>query len=295
MRRLWVLLILAGSVGLSAYTITAKWASHTALFYINPANLDNGLQSGRTDADVVAEILDAMTTWNTAGSDFRFQYGGLVSDTATGLDYRNVILFRPDGDGSAIATTYGWWNSATLEFLDVDIMFWDGPFAFYTDRTLCGTTAANPTTQTIANAAYIEDIATHELGHALGLNHTTVTDATMYPGYPYCSTWMRSLAADDLAGLLFLYPTTAPTPPPPPPPSGPVLTATGRKVKGSQVVDLAWSGLTAGTVTVYRNGGAVKVTANDGAESDALNRKGGGAYTYQVCDAVCTNTATVSF
>lgn len=65
------------------------------------------------------------------------------------------------------------------------------------------------------------------------------------------------------------------------------LQATGRKVKGSQAVDLAWATAAAGDATavdVYRDGTRIAAgTANDGAYTDSIGRKGGGSYTYQVC------------
>jgi hypothetical protein len=241
-----------------------------------------------------------------------------------------------------------------------------------------------------SSGIYIEDVGAHELGHALGLGHSTAADATMYPSYSYCSQSARSLAPDDIAGLEFLYPDTgAPsntsptvsisgpdtgasftegtpiafsgsasdtqdgsltssltwrssldgaigsggsfsrvlsvgthtitaaatdsggltgsgqigvtvTAAPPPPPSGAVLTVTGRKVKGLQKADLSWSGLTGASVDVYRNGTRMLAsTPNDGAQTDNINRRGGGRYTYRVCVAggtvTCTNEATVTF
>ena len=77
------------------------------------------------------------------------------------------------------------------------------------------------------------------------------------------------------------------------------LTASGYKVKGVQYADLAWSGATSTQVDVYRNGTRIVTTANDGAYTDNINKKGGGAtYTYNVCEAgtnTCSNTATVVF
>jgi PKD repeat protein len=78
------------------------------------------------------------------------------------------------------------------------------------------------------------------------------------------------------------------------------LTAKGRKVKGVEFVDLTWSGATTSSVNVYRNGAIViQGTPNDGAQTDALNRKGAGTFTYKVCEAgsttVCSNQATVTF
>jgi hypothetical protein len=81
-------------------------------------------------------------------------------------------------------------------------------------------------------------------------------------------------------------------------PSGPTLTARAYKVKGSQTVDLSWSGLSGSSVDVYRNGGVVSTTANDGAATDSINKKGGGSYSYKVCasgTSTCTNTVSVSF
>jgi thermitase len=52
------------------------------------------------------------------------------------------------------------------------------------------------------------------------------------------------------------------------------------------------------SLDVYRN--SMKwATPNDGSETDAINKKGSGTYTYKVCAAgtttSCSNTATVVF
>ena len=76
------------------------------------------------------------------------------------------------------------------------------------------------------------------------------------------------------------------------------LSANGYKVKGSQVVDLTWAGATTNDVDVYRNDAIITTTSNSGTYSDNLNRKGGGSYSYQVCEAgtnTCTVTVNVTF
>jgi hypothetical protein len=361
------------SAAVHGYATYARWASNTATFYVNPANADV------TGAEAAAALEAGMNVWNTQGdSAFRFQYGGTVSDTSTGYDHRNVVIFRNTTNGSTIATTYSWWNSST-QLVDSDIIFWDGGFRFFTGTSGCGG---------VSNAAYVEDIAAHEFGHALGMGHSSYNDATMYPSYSYCSQAFRTLAPDDIAGVRSLYPgsstpantapsitigapannasfpegtsvafsgsatdtqdgnltasiqwtdngasighggsfsrvltvgshsivarvtdsgamqssrtisvtvtpTTSGTPTP-----GPTLTARGRKVKGLQKTDLSWNGLSGGSVDVYRNSTRVMGTANDGAETDPINKKGGGSYIYRVCAAgtsSCTNNAEVNF
>jgi hypothetical protein len=169
-----------------AYATFAKWGSNSVVFYVNPANAD--VDPGVAEAAVQA----GMTAWNTEGSSaFKYLYGGRVNDTSTGYDSRNVVVFRNATSGSALATTYSWWSGTTL--VDSDIIFWDAAYTFVAGADGC------------SGAAYIEDVATHELGHALGLNHSGDTAATMYPSYSWCSQEMRTLGADDVAGIQSLY------------------------------------------------------------------------------------------
>lgn len=76
------------------------------------------------------------------------------------------------------------------------------------------------------------------------------------------------------------------------------LTATGYKFRGLQKADLLWDGANTANVDVYRDGGLIATTANDGFYTDNIDLRGGGSYTYQVCEAgttTCSNTSTVTF
>jgi hypothetical protein len=181
----------AGAVVLAAHTHAfslayAKWASPSVVFYVNPSNLDVTATSAENAFKV------GMNAWTTqAQSNFRYIYGGRVSDTRTGNDGRNVVVFRNASSGSALATTYSWWSGTTR--IDSDIIVWDGAYRFYTGTSGC------------SSGVYLEDVLTHELGHSLGLNHSSNSSATMYPTVYWCSMAPRTLAADDIAGAQALY------------------------------------------------------------------------------------------
>ena len=84
-----------------------------------------------------------------------------------------------------------------------------------------------------------------------------------------------------------------------PPTGGITLSATGYKVKGLQKADLTWSGTASGSVDVKRGGATIASGISDtGSYTDNIDTRGGGSYTYQVCEAgtsTCSNTATITF
>jgi hypothetical protein len=362
-------------VAAHAYSVSSyKWAYSPVLFYVNPANAD--VSSNAAEAAVRA----GMDVWNTqAGIPFRYQFGGRVNDTSTGNDGRNVVIFRNATNGSTVASTYSWWSGGVR--IDSDIIFWDAAYTFFTGTSGC------------SNGVYIEDFATHEFGHAMGLQHSNLVTATMFPSTGWCMQEWRTLSEDDIEGAQHLYGTaaaasnTAPTvsiltplsgsvfpegavisfsgvasdvedgnltaqlswlstlqgaigtggafsgvlsvgshtikarvtdsgglttvkqvsvtvsasepdPQPSPVPTGPTLEAYGYKVRAHKKVDLAWAGFTGSQVDVYRNGTRIGTTANDGVHTDSIGGKGGGTYTYEVCEVgstTCSNEDSVVF
>jgi PKD repeat protein len=76
------------------------------------------------------------------------------------------------------------------------------------------------------------------------------------------------------------------------------LNASGYKVRGLKKADLDWSGANSTNVDLYRDGALITTTANDGAYTDNIDQRGGGSYTYAVCEAgtgTCSNEAVVAF
>lgn len=51
----------------------------------------------------------------------------------------------------------------------------------------------------------IEGIMAHEVGHVIGIGHSNVAGATMYPSVSACNAGNRTLAADDIAARDDLY------------------------------------------------------------------------------------------
>jgi len=78
--------------------------------------------------------------------------------------------------------------------------------------------------------------------------------------------------------------------PEPPPPSGdPTVSLLPYKVKGVQHVDVTWENFAGATVTITRDGFGVEGSPainEDGFLTDNIRSKGGGQYTYEVCETV---------
>jgi hypothetical protein len=91
-------------------------------------------------------------------------------------------------------TTFRWFDNRSGALLDTDIAFNAVDYPW---------TIGGP-------GLDIQNSATHEVGHACGLGHSAVTEATMF-GKTYAGeTIKRTLHDDDLAGLAAIYGSGAP-------------------------------------------------------------------------------------
>jgi hypothetical protein len=187
---LTVVTVFSGRPG--AFTLSGPaWPQPQTSYYINSTNLD----LARPAAE--AAVRAGADPWLQQAGAFRFTFAGSSSQTTNTNDQINLVLFRNAANGAAIATTY-WWSMGS-QIIDADIVFWDGGFTFFAGTSGC------------SGGFYIEDIAAHEFGHALGLGHSAVTGATMYPSVSSCNAGNRTLEADDISGVRSLYPQL-PTP-----------------------------------------------------------------------------------
>ena len=131
--------------------------------------------------------------------------GVKTDETRVGFNYldqdnnNNLIIFHDDnwphvGQSSLIiALTTTTYNPLTGEIFDADIEFNTQNFP-YSSR-LDSNTATDLMNATV-----------HEVGHMLGLGHTDVLEATMYPRAETGEILKRDLDCDDAAGILFKYP-----------------------------------------------------------------------------------------
>lgn len=182
--------LVVSGLDVRAYALLGhKWAVNQVLYYINPRNVY------MTDAQATTAIQNAASGWTSqSNANIQFVYAGTTSTSAFTLNQKNEVFFRSDSTSQA-GETY-WWSDANGNLVDTDIAFNQGLYAFSTDGLPC------------SNALYLQDMAAHEFGHALGLLHSSLVDATMYPTLSaWCDTSWRSLSSDDIAGVLALYPT----------------------------------------------------------------------------------------
>ena len=95
--------------------------------------------------------------------------------------------------GSCLAATLtGYYSGSTIT--DADI---------YTNTRYSYTSSKE--TDGCSGEYDIDGIMVHEVGHVIGLGHSNVAGATMYPTVSACNFNNRTLEADDLAGKNDLY------------------------------------------------------------------------------------------
>ena len=137
-------------------------------------------------------------------SNLSFEYKGVVDvgvnqvGTDTNYDRDNVLIWirQDDWPGDwvdAMAVAVPLFETQSGEITDADIMFNQNfPWSVLAEGE--------------AGKADLQSIATHEIGHLLGLDHPDDRDATMYYAAIEGEIYKRSLAADDIQGICHIYP-----------------------------------------------------------------------------------------
>ncbi len=193
----------------AAYTLlfpARRWHDTPRLVHVDQRGLAS--VAGADPDGGVSAALSAVTAWN---SDELTPVAATPDAPAFMLgDGRSDLLFEDPLElctGNCIAATIiaffdtgrtqscGAINVAAIT--DADIVFnTDFDFTTESEGSAC------------AGEVYLEAVVTHEVGHLIGLGHSSVLGALMYPVIPYCVD--KQLAQDDLAGRTVLYACTCP-------------------------------------------------------------------------------------
>ncbi len=177
----------------SAFEVIGKWEFNELRFRFNP-NFPAG------EEDLQEQIVRcAAAVWEEqTAAPFTFRYLGRTAiaelDRTDGV---NAVFFADvDGDG-ALASTALIVERTTDTVRSFDMIFYGSTL----DKDIDWTTASTPPPGTHD----IGGVATHELGHGAGLDHSAVPASTMFEATAGSGIHLRTLDPDDMAGLEFLY------------------------------------------------------------------------------------------
>jgi hypothetical protein len=171
-----------------------KWNSLPVNYVINPNNND-GLST-----DFVANAISlSAETWDNETSSELFNDLYAIDETAQyGIqDFRNVVAFGNYSNDNVIAVTSVWFTRRGKQIVEFDMLF--------NDHYLWGDAATASGTPAVMD---LENIATHELGHSVGLDDIYLSSCSNVTMYGYSSEGeisKRTLEQPDITGLRSLY------------------------------------------------------------------------------------------
>ncbi len=208
--------------------VAARWPNNTFAWSLNSTTKSNVTA---TAAAVKQALVNAFTAWHTATLNGQ----AVVNLTVTGP--ATTSLTNTDGTSVDCVNIVSFVDTRTSDFPTGTIAFAAVATSFLspTNPNNTYTCAGNPTqkkcslpscivdadimfnpTQPFSTATPtptgdfdVQSVATHEIGHALGLDHSGIAAAVMYPFGDTGLSQSRTLAVDDSAGIAFLYPAAA--------------------------------------------------------------------------------------
>jgi matrixin len=204
--------------------VATRWPNNSMTWSLNPTLTGSKVAPG---SNVQTALTNAFATWKSAALSGQ----GVVSlaitqgsnstlTTVNASDCINVVSF--------VDSTSSDFSTGTIAFAAVATDYGPPPTTYSctsggkTTTQTCGLPSCiidadimfNPTqpfstaTPTPKGDFDVQSVATHEIGHALGLDHSGIAAAVMYP-FGDVGAGPRTLAVDDSAGIAFLYPAAA--------------------------------------------------------------------------------------
>ncbi len=183
-----LLIVVAAAVPASAYTLLSPRRSWASAPISVPVYTTGNKTVTDSDGGVTA-VVGAIKAWGIINS-------GTTNQQAVRGQAPATIMLNNNGklcNGSCLAATLiGYYSGSTIQDADV---YTSTRHAFFSSRE----------TDACSGEYDIDGVMVHEVGHVIGLGHSSVAGATMYPSVSACNTANRSLEADDLAGKNDLY------------------------------------------------------------------------------------------
>jgi hypothetical protein len=204
--------VTAKALSASGEIVQTKWrpGAFPIPWKLNPAQGAN-VTGARTQADVLRSSFSAWQSLSAALITFTegsvtattvkpaFDGTNLVSTNISAADYGSnalglTLVYSFDEGGADFVDSLGRPVEFAGQISEADILF--NPSApFSTDTT------------TPSNKVDFQSVATHEIGHLLGLDHSTLVSATMFPTIANGYNYARVLSSDDIAAVSTIYPS----------------------------------------------------------------------------------------
>jgi len=168
-----------------------KWSALPVAYVINPTN-----PSGLSEAFVISAVSASAEVWDAATSKELFNNAVSLDYNASYgvVDSKNSIVFGTYGNDNVIAVTSIWYSKRTKQIVEFDMLF--------NVKYVWGDATVNSSVMDLQN------IATHELGHSVGLSDLYTSSCSAVTMYGYSSngeTSKRTLEQPDVAGLQKMY------------------------------------------------------------------------------------------